>query len=186
METCKKFEDIDNIYDLDSAMIDFANKEGKPVTTCFNRRMLTAEPGMKAGDIVQSLKSQIAAGDERYRNSPQAKEDARLREEHEKVCMAEEASGFKPFALKPERAQDWEWTIKHSFGGEATIFRFVSRWISIMEQKMADGKALKDIIDDSAHEADIAQIDRMCYAGKFVSRYWIHSEEFDRWNTIVD
>lgn len=186
MRSYEAFDNLQTIQEVGAAMIDLAGRTGKTVWTRFNSYELKARPGTTLHQIEQSIRRKSERSMRKFENSKEYRESERERKICEGLAAKAAAEGFKLFTVKEELEIEWLLLTEKSSECEASLFRFVSRWVQIMERKMASGAELKDIIDESADEADTEYVDRMCYAGKFVSRYWIHSEEFDRWNTIVD
>ena len=66
------------------------------------------------------------------------------------------------------------------------VITFAERWADLMEVKMAEGSALKDIASVSSHEADTEGITGFMYgaAVSILSAVWEYGEELRCWHNL--
>jgi len=85
--------------------------------------------------------------------------------------------------VKDQKAYDaWKDNNSDPYG-KATV-NYAIRWANLMEAKLAQGAALKDIAKATSHEADTEGITGFMYgcAVSILSQCWIHGEELRRWH----
>lgn len=63
-------------------------------------------------------------------------------------------------------------------------YRYLERWAELMETKLAEGHALKDIAGETSHVADTEGITGFMYGLSVgtLAKYWTHGEELRRWH----
>jgi hypothetical protein len=69
-------------------------------------------------------------------------------------------------------------------GYSACGFRYLNVWALLMEAKMAEGHALKDIAEATSREADTEGITGFMYACAVstLAHFWEHGEELRKWH----
>ena len=73
---------------------------------------------------------------------------------------------------------------KNGYG--AVIIRYAEKWAKLMEEKMAQGKTIKDIAKDTSLEANTEDITCPMYvaAVSVLSVHWEFGEELRRWHNL--
>lgn len=83
---------------------------------------------------------------------------------------------------KEKEYQDWKDKNTGSYG--ACTFRYAERWANLMETEINDGKDLKDIAENTSHEADTEGITGFMYgmAVNILSQCWQYGEKLREWH----
>ena len=83
---------------------------------------------------------------------------------------------------KEKEYQDWKDNNKDGYGGG--IFRFAEAWANMMEEKIHNGEKVKDIADQTSHDADTEGITGYMYgaAVSILSKEWEYGEDLRRWH----
>lgn len=85
--------------------------------------------------------------------------------------------------VKDQKVYD-DWKAKNTDGYGMGIFRFAEKWANLMEEKISEGKSVKDIADKTSNEADTEGITGFMYgaAVSILAQCWEHGEELRKWH----
>jgi len=85
--------------------------------------------------------------------------------------------------IKNQTSYDNQVSINNDPYGKAVI-DFAIRWADMMESKMANGKILSDIADQSSHDSDTEGITGYMYgcAVGFLASCWEYGEQLRKWH----
>jgi len=175
----------ENITTTASNMIAQANQSGESVSATFNGVPLEAKPGASADDIAARYMTDLEQRAEAYRRSPEGLRQAAEAAAFQRQADLAAAEGIKPFAVKD--AEAWRsWTENNVDPYGACCVRYAARWANLMEARMATGATLRDIADETSHEADVEGITGFMYgaAVSMLARAWEHGEELRRWHNL--
>jgi len=66
------------------------------------------------------------------------------------------------------------------------VIRYSEAWANLMEQKMTEGAELKNIAEQTSHDADTEGITGFMFgcAVSALSHFWQHGEELRRWHNL--
>ena len=91
--------------------------------------------------------------------------------------------------MKLKDAEGWQKTVEVNDDpyGKAGV-DYARRWAELMEERMAEGSALKDIAKDTSHEADTNGITGFMYgcAVSILSKVWEYGEELRQWHNLEE
>jgi hypothetical protein len=68
----------------------------------------------------------------------------------------------------------------------AQVMRYAERWAHLMEQRIATGKKVIEVADETSHLADHEGISLVMYgcAVAILARVWQHGEELNQWHHL--
>ena len=76
------------------------------------------------------------------------------------------------------------WKNKNTDPYGACTFRYAETWANLMEIKIKEGFIIKDIADQTSHDADTEGVTGFMYgtAVSILTKYWEHGEELRKWH----
>ncbi len=85
---------------------------------------------------------------------------------------------------KPDSWKIWQENNQDGYG--QGVLQYAERWANLMERRMAEGKALEEIADETSHEADNG-ITCFMYgcAVQVLADVWVHGEQMRRWHNLA-
>lgn len=85
-------------------------------------------------------------------------------------------------AGKEKEYQDWKDNNQDGYG--SGIFRYVEAWANMMEEKINNGKKIKDVAEKTSRDADTEGITGYMYgaAVSILSQEWEYGEELRKWH----
>jgi hypothetical protein len=164
-------------------MVALAKQSGEEVHANFNDVLLVATSTSTAEDLQAFYRTTCEEQCKRYQASPEgiaAAERARAFREAAEVAAAE---GILSFKIKDQ--DTWDQIVANNTDGYgACTVRYAARWANLMEQKLQQNCTLREIADQTSHEADVEGITGFMYgfAVKCLAKVWAHGEELRRWH----
>jgi len=126
------------------------------------------------------------------RTPEQVAEDERKRQaaiDKENKRKADLAAAIEKYPFAPAEGLEDEYAAakgKNTDPYGAGVYRYLEGWASLMESKLAEGKAIVDIAKETSHEADLEGISGFMYgaAVSVLSHFWKHGEDLRRWHNL--
>lgn len=177
-----------DIGDAAKEALDLSKKSGKTVSFEFNEIGLTVTPQLTPDDIVQTFHTNFNKKAEEYRNSPEGKAASAARERRAVEARNLNASidqKISDVQIELKDPDAWNKFVENNtdpYG--AGVVRFAERWAKLMQVEMASGKKLKDIAQQTSHDADNEGITGFMYgcAVSTLAQTWEHGEKLRRWH----
>ena len=172
----------DHLSDVCRLIVEIANEHQTTVTAEFNTVTLTATPGADPADVAAAFTDELDRRAAARRATQEWQAEQERLAEWQRIADEAAQQPLATFALKD--ADGWQRTVAANTDpyGAAGI-RYAARWAALMEQELADGKAVADVAEATSSAADLEGITGFQYgcARSILCQVWTHGNELAEW-----
>lgn len=177
------------VKDAAQRAVDTAGFFGETVKLTFNDAVVYVRSSDTVDEVVKRWEEETERKRAEFWASPAGLKAMAERVERERKAIEKEARvraqvGDRVFAMTDEQRAKWDEIVKVNDDdgyGRAGV-EYTRIWGVLMDDALAEGKALADVWDELSHEADIDGITGFMYgwATGCLARVWVHGEELRR------